>query len=146
MSRRMTDEEWQAFLMEGTRTAKVGTVLRDGRPHVTPVWFVLDDGDLVFTTPGDSVKARSLRRDPRVCVCVDLEEQPFGFVMLEGEAVLVDDRDAVEEWTARIRARYAPAASVASTAPAKADAYNRPPGLLVRVKPSRVIAVSYDDE
>jgi hypothetical protein len=37
------------FLAAGTRTAKVATVRKDGSPHVTPVWFVLDGNDLVFT-------------------------------------------------------------------------------------------------
>ena len=46
----MTDEEWRAFVLEGTRTAKVATVRPDGRPHVAPVWFVLDGDDVVFTT------------------------------------------------------------------------------------------------
>ena len=42
MSRRMADDEWRAFLLEGTRTGKLATVRADGTPHVTPIWFVLD--------------------------------------------------------------------------------------------------------
>ena len=33
-----------------TRTAKLDTARRDGRPHVVPVWFVLDGEDLLITT------------------------------------------------------------------------------------------------
>lgn len=33
--------EQRAFLLEGTRTAKLATVRKDGRPHVVPVWFEL---------------------------------------------------------------------------------------------------------
>ena len=62
----MSEEERTAFLLHGTRTGKLATVRRDGRPHVQPVWFVLDDdGTVVFMTNARTVKARNLRRDPR---------------------------------------------------------------------------------
>ena len=61
----MSESQWRGFLGEGTRTGKLATVRRDGRPHVVPVWFVLDGQELVFATPSDSIKARTLRRDPR---------------------------------------------------------------------------------
>ncbi len=38
----MAREERRAFLMEGTRTGKIGITRRDGLPYVLPVWFVLD--------------------------------------------------------------------------------------------------------
>jgi nitroimidazol reductase NimA-like FMN-containing flavoprotein (pyridoxamine 5'-phosphate oxidase superfamily) len=56
----MTDAEIWKFLSEGTRTAHIATVRRDGQPHVKPVWFVLDGEpgapELVFTTAADTVK------------------------------------------------------------------------------------------
>ena len=36
MAHEMTAEERRAFLTHGTRTAKVATVMEDGRPHVMP--------------------------------------------------------------------------------------------------------------
>ena len=61
--REMTSDERRAFLLTGTRTGKLATVRPDGRPHVAPVWFVLDGvtekGDVVvFTTGADTVKGR----------------------------------------------------------------------------------------
>ncbi|TMD44650.1 MAG: PPOX class F420-dependent enzyme, partial [Chloroflexi bacterium] len=41
--------EQRAFLLEGTRTGKLATVRKDGRPHVVPIWFHLDGNTLVFT-------------------------------------------------------------------------------------------------
>jgi nitroimidazol reductase NimA-like FMN-containing flavoprotein (pyridoxamine 5'-phosphate oxidase superfamily) len=46
----MSESEWRAFLLEGTRTGKVATTRVDGRPHVAPIWFDLDGDTLVFTT------------------------------------------------------------------------------------------------
>jgi pyridoxine/pyridoxamine 5'-phosphate oxidase len=41
---------------------------------------VLDDEELVFTTWGDSVKGRNLRRNPHAAVIVDEEVAPYAFV------------------------------------------------------------------
>ena len=84
MSRRMTDEERRAFLMHGTRTGKLATVRADGRPHVAPIWFVLDGDDLVFNTGATTVKGRNLRRDPRASIVVDDETPPFSYVRVDG--------------------------------------------------------------
>ena len=59
--RTLDGEEIRAFLMEGTRTAKVAVVRKDGSPLVTPVWFLVEaDGTIVFTTGKRSVKGKSL--------------------------------------------------------------------------------------
>jgi hypothetical protein len=48
------------FLMSGTLTGKISTVSKDGRSHVVPIWFTLDNDDsninVIFTTGHDSVK------------------------------------------------------------------------------------------
>src|SRR5689334_1420935 len=82
----MTTGQIRSFLNQGSRTAKVATVRADGRPHVVPVWFVLDGDDLVFTTGAETVKARALRRTGRAALCVDLERSPFAYVMVEGRS------------------------------------------------------------
>ena len=87
----MTDPEIRAFLLEGTRTGKLSYRAADGRPLVAPVWFVIDDGQLVFNTGKDTAKGRALARDPRATICVDLEQLPYGFVQIQGMAELSED-------------------------------------------------------
>jgi PPOX class probable F420-dependent enzyme len=93
----MTTAEYIRFLTEGTRTAKLATLRRDGRPHVVPVWFVLDGDDLLF---------RASRRDPRVAACIDDDRPPFAFVMIEGRATVIEDSHAVLITATRIARRY----------------------------------------
>ena len=88
----ITDPEVRAFLTEGTRTGKLGYLAASGRPMVAPVWFVLDGDTLVFNTGQDTAKGRYLARDSRVSLCVDLEEPPYAFVQVQGEAELSADR------------------------------------------------------
>jgi PPOX class probable F420-dependent enzyme len=133
--REMTGEEIRTFLLEGTRTAAMATVRADGRPHVAPIWFTLDGGDLLFTTWHTSVKGRNLRRDHRVALTVADATPPFAFVSIEGEATLSEDLGDLRNWATRIAERYMGAA--------QAEAYgarNGIPGeLLVRVLPTKII-------
>lgn len=132
----MGDEERRAFLSSGTRTGKLATVRRDGRPHVQPVWFVLDGDDLVFTTGASTVKGRNLRRDPRASLVVDDEAPPFAFVRVDGVVDLSEDPDEMLRWAIRIAARYMGAE--------RADAYGRrnavPGELLVRLVPTHIVS------
>jgi hypothetical protein len=104
--KKLTEQECRAFLIEQPWTAAVATVREDGRPHVAVVWFDMDGDDLIFTTWHESVKARNLQHDPRVCLCVDYEEPPFHWVMAEGTAEIIDDPDYTRYWATRIGGRY----------------------------------------
>ncbi|MFJ4693313.1 PPOX class F420-dependent oxidoreductase [Streptomyces sp. NPDC088766] len=106
MAQKMTDEEWRAFVSQGTRTAKLSTVRADGSPHVAPVWFLLDGDEVVFNTGKETVKGRNLARDGRVALCVDDDRPPFDFVVLQGRARISEDLDQVRLWATRIAARY----------------------------------------
>ena len=133
----MSEAEWKSFLTDQPRTAKLATTRADGRPHVAPVWIDLDDdGTVVFTTFADSLKGKALRRDPRVCLCVDDDRPPFSFVIIEGTAVVSEDSDELLRWATRIAGRYMGAGN--------AEAFgqrNAVPGeLLVRLPPARVVA------
>jgi len=102
----MTPEQCHAFMMQGTRTLKVATVRKDGRPHVAPVWFVLDGDDVIFHTALDGVKGRNMQRDPRVFLLVEDEMPPFSYVVLEGTVSFDPDMDAQRHWNRPISARY----------------------------------------
>jgi PPOX class probable F420-dependent enzyme len=135
--RKMSDDERRQFLSAGTRTAKLATVREDGRAHVAPIWFVRDGDDLVFTTGADTAKGRTIRRDPRVVLCVDREEPLYDYVVVEGVATVSEDPVEMLKWATLIAARY--------MGEDKAGAYgkrNAVPGeLLVRVKPTKIIAL-----
>lgn len=93
-------------MLSTARTASLATVRRDGRPHVAPIWFDLDGDTVVFTTGDNTVKARNIRHDARVSLCVDDEEPPFAFVLVEGVAELLDNAPDLRYWATRIGGRY----------------------------------------
>lgn len=125
----MTPEEYRSFLMDSVRA--------DGRPHVVPIWYVMDGDDLVFNTWHTSVKAKNMRRDPRVAMSIDEEQPPFSFVMIEGEVELLElPPEELIPWATRIGARY-----MGEELGEKFGKRNGVEGeLLVRLKPTKIIA------
>jgi len=125
-----------SFLSEGTRTGKVGYLAADGRPLVAPIWFVVEDGQVVFNTARDSAKGRALARDPRVVVCVDLERPPYGFVQIQGVATTSEEIDDLVGSATQIGGRY--------MGPERAGEFGKrngvPGELVVRIRPTKVIA------
>jgi PPOX class probable F420-dependent enzyme len=136
--RPMTDEEVRLFLTAlPARTAKLATVRADGRPHVAPIWYDVDeDGSLVFNTGASTVKGRNLEREPRVSLCVDDDRPPFSFVVVEGVAEVSDDLAVVRRWAGRLGARYMGAERTEEYAARNGVAGE----LLVRVRPERVVS------
>jgi len=135
--RRMNEAEVRAFLTFGTRTGKLGVTRLDGSPMVVPIWFEMDDdGTLLFTTWGESIKGKSLRRDGRVSLCVDEDTPPYAYVRVDGTTTLLDDRELLRTWAARIGGRY-----MGAERAAEYGARNGVEGeLLVRITPTRIVA------
>lgn len=127
---------WREFVSAGTRTGKLATVRSDGRPHVAPIWFVLDGDDLVFNTGAESVKGRNLLRDPRVSLSVDDETPPYAFVLVDGTVTVSEDPAELLRWSTVIGGRY-----MGADRAEEIGRRNGVPGeLLVRLTPSKVIA------
>jgi PPOX class probable F420-dependent enzyme len=132
----MTKEEYKEFLLQGTKTGKLATVREDGRPHVVPIWYGLDGDNLVFTTGESSIKAKNMKRDPRVSISIDDQTPPYSFVTIEGTISFSKDPEEMLYWATRIGGRY--------MGEDQAEAFgkrNASEGeVLVTVKPVKIIA------
>jgi PPOX class probable F420-dependent enzyme len=102
----MTAAEAREFLSADTRTGKLATTGRDGRPHVVPVWFVLDGDDLVFMTGAKTPKGRALERNGWASLCVDDQRPPYSFVTISGPVTTSDDLEEMLPFSIRLAARY----------------------------------------
>jgi PPOX class probable F420-dependent enzyme len=132
----VTDQQISVFLSAGTRTGKLAYAGPDGRPLVAPIWFIVEDGVLVFNTGKDTAKGRALARDPRATLCVDLEEPPYGFVQVQGEAEISEDPGELVRTATAIAARY-----MGQDRAEEFGKRNGVPGeLVVRLRPTKVIA------
>ena len=104
----MTDHEIQTYLAAGAKTLQVVTIGQDGTPHLAPMWFVMENGRVVFRSFAKSQKIVNLRRDPRLTVLVETGAAyaELQGVMIKGEATLVDDPTYVLQIYGELAARY----------------------------------------
>ena len=137
---RMTEDQIRAFLTtDPARPAILATVCEDGRPHVAPIWYVVDeDGTVLFNTGENTVKGRNLRRTGWAALSVDDDAAPFSFVSLSGPVRISEDLDEVRHWAGIIGGRYMGAD--------RAEEYgtrNGVPGeLLLRLTPEKVVSAA----
>lgn len=104
----MTEQEVRDFL-EDHNKVQVATNGPDGTPHLTTLFYVVQDGRLAFWTYGSSQKIRNLRRDPRIACLVEGGEDYFELrgVSIRGRARLVEDRDDIHALGVRVARRMA---------------------------------------
>jgi PPOX class probable F420-dependent enzyme len=103
----MPPAEVTAFLEE-QRILQVATMGPRGWPHLAPMWFVVDEGTVVFRSFTKSQKIVNLQRDPRLTVLVETGEayHELRGVMIEAEARLVTDPGYVLGVYGGLAARY----------------------------------------
>ena len=102
----MDENEIIDILMKGTRTGKLSTVREDGHPRVASIWFVLNAGKIIFCTMDSSVKAKNIRHNPQVSICVDDESPPYAFVIIQGTARFSDNQKDLLKWNTILGGRY----------------------------------------
>lgn len=85
MVRRRNPARWRAIEARlGRETAIwLATVRHDGRPHLTPLWFVWLDGKLYVATGSDTQKFANLRNNQNVSLALP---DTASVVIIEGEA------------------------------------------------------------
>ena len=81
-----------AFLAEA-RNAIVAGIRPDGRPHLTPNWFLWDGERFFVSTTKDRVKYRMFSSDPRVQLVID-DVHGFRYVIVDGAVQISDDVEA----------------------------------------------------
>ncbi|MCE3552281.1 PPOX class F420-dependent oxidoreductase [Pseudonocardia sp. RS11V-5] len=135
MSTELTPEIVE-FLNHGTRTGMLAWTATDGRPLAAPVWFLVEDGTLIFNTGRDTAKGRALARDPRVALAVDLPAPPYAFVQVQGLAETSEDPVELLRTATALGRRY-----MGADRAEEFGKRNGVPGeLLVRVRPTKVVA------
>jgi len=101
----MIDPEVREVL-DGTSTAHLATILPDGAPHSVPVWVGTEGDYVAILTGPETLKARNLRRDPRVALSLTPVDNPFHPILIRGRVVEWLEGDAAWEVVDRIAQKY----------------------------------------
>lgn len=94
---------WALARLQESHDFWLATVSPDGRPHLTPVWAVWDDGALWFSAGPKSRKIRNIRAGSAASVSTEDPENP---VVLEGGVELVTETDQVLRFVAVVNVKY----------------------------------------
>ena len=73
---------------------------------MAPIWFLLEDGEIFFTSGDRTLKRRNLRANAHAALCIDDERPPFSYVEVRGPVTLEDAAPDLLDWATRISARY----------------------------------------
>jgi PPOX class probable F420-dependent enzyme len=65
----------------------LATIMSDGSPQVTPVWFDTDDGHILVNTNEGRVKDRNMRVRPKVAMTIQDPKDDYRYLGVRGEVV-----------------------------------------------------------
>ncbi|HEX9898071.1 MAG TPA: PPOX class F420-dependent oxidoreductase [Candidatus Methylomirabilis sp.] len=74
--------------------ASLATVMADGSPQVTPVWFDFDGTHLRVNSAKGRVKDRNMRRNGRVALSILDPENPYRHVAIRGRVEEITEAGA----------------------------------------------------
>jgi PPOX class probable F420-dependent enzyme len=110
--------------------AVLGTVGASGRPQLSAVWFLADDGTVQISLNSSRQKLKNLRAKPQASVLIFDPKSEFRYLEIRGAVELADDPDYV--FAKKLGAKYG-GTDVRS--------YDGPEDtrLVVTIKPDRVV-------
>ena len=76
--------------------AQLATLMPDGSPHVSPVWFEYDGKEIIVNSAKGRVKDRNVRRDPRVGIDIVDPDNPYRHLSIRGRVVDITETGADE--------------------------------------------------
>jgi PPOX class probable F420-dependent enzyme len=71
-------DETKAFLF-------LATIMEDGSPQVTPIWFNADDEYILINTNEGRVKDRNMKARPKVAFVIQDPKTPYRYIQIRGE-------------------------------------------------------------
>ncbi len=81
-------------LVEKRALAYLATIMPDGSPQVTPVWFDMFEGHFRVNTARGRQKDRNMTREPRVALSIQDPEDPFRYMQVRGVVVGTTEENA----------------------------------------------------
>ena len=82
------------LLQQKTAFANLATVMRDGSPQVTPVWFDYKDGKIRVNSARGRVKTRNMQEGARVALSILDPDNPYRYIQIRGRVERVIEEGA----------------------------------------------------
>ena len=81
-------ESHQDLLKDETKAfVYLATVMSDGTPQVTPVWFDMDGDYILINTATGRLKDKNMRARPNVALCIADPKNPYRYLQIRGKII-----------------------------------------------------------
>ena len=87
-------DKYLDLLRQKKAFAILSTIMADGSPQVTPVWFDYTDGIVRVNTARGRVKARNLKKGAAVAMAIVDPDNPYRYVQIRGRVVRASEEGA----------------------------------------------------
>jgi PPOX class probable F420-dependent enzyme len=74
--------------------ANIATVMKDGSPQVTPIWFDYTDGKIRVNTARGRVKSRTMREGVPVALAIMDPDNPYRYIQIRGRVTRMTENGA----------------------------------------------------
>jgi PPOX class probable F420-dependent enzyme len=123
----------QRELLDLPAFAKLVTLMPDGHPQATVMWYRRVDDTLRMIAPAGVVKVNNLERDPRSTVLIDHPDNGYTYLELRCRCDVIHDDTAARTELFHIASRY-----VGDGASEYVAALNEDPRVILEFRPFRV--------
>lgn len=95
--KKIVPEKYLDLLNDSTKAfAYLATIMPDGSPQVTPVWFNRDEEYILINSAAGRVKDRNMRAFPRVSVAISDPQDPYRYIQIRGRVAEIQTEGARE--------------------------------------------------
>jgi len=130
---KIVPESHQDLLKDETRAfVHLATIMADGTPQVTPVWFNMDGNYILLNSATGRLKDRNMRARPNVALCISDPNNPYRYLQIRGRIVEFTNEKA-EEHIDILNMKYHGNPNYAGHNPAK-------PRVIYKVEPLKIDA------
>jgi PPOX class probable F420-dependent enzyme len=121
-------------LFQSRNLAYIGTLSKDGSPHVTPVWAEMIDELILINTFESSAKNKHVTKDKRIALSIVEQSNPYCMFSIEG-TVIDQTSEGADEHLKRLAQRYLGIGKY----------YYRKPHhkrMIIKIKPEKIMGLS----
>jgi PPOX class probable F420-dependent enzyme len=72
----------------------LATLMNDGTPQVTPIWFNTDGEYILINSAAGSIKDKNMRARANVALCITDPADPYRYLQIHGEVIEITTEGA----------------------------------------------------
>src|SRR5579872_2733004 len=94
MANTTVPDKFLPLLEQKKAFAHLATVMPDGSPQVTPVWFFYENGKFIVNTARGRVKDKNMSKNARVALSITDPDNPYAHIAVRGTIVNITEQGA----------------------------------------------------